>query len=247
MAAVTEIADLLSERTRRRGAEPLITYYNVTDRDGAPSGAGERTELSAVSLRNWVDKTSNLLVDELLVEPGDRVALPLAREAPGHWVTFVWELALWQVGATVDVAGPSGSEALVIAGREWEPYAEARELVACSLHPLGLGFAEPLPAGVLDYGIEVRAQPDQFLGLPASTDLPAWTDGHRTLSQADLVAIDAAPGRRLVLPTSAWATCRDGLLSALVSGGSTVVVVGADHDQLGRIVTSERVTVTAAG
>ena len=47
--------------------------------------------------------------------------------------------------------------------------------------------------------------------------------------------------RCLVRADEPWATCRDGILTALVTGGSAVVVVGADADQVARIADSERV------
>ena len=93
------MSELISGRLRRwvaeRGGSPLVTYYDL--------GTGERTELSGVSMANWVDKTSNLLADELGVEPGDQVDLAVAERNPGHWVTLVWQLACWQVGAAVTV------------------------------------------------------------------------------------------------------------------------------------------------
>ena len=75
------ISNLLAQRVRRNGAEPLITYYDLD--------SGERTELSAVSFANWVNKTSNLLVDEFLIDAGDAIQLRLAETHPGHWVTLI--------------------------------------------------------------------------------------------------------------------------------------------------------------
>jgi hypothetical protein len=57
--------------------------------------AGERVELSAKVLDNWVSKTANLLVDELDVGPGSAVLVDL----PGHWRTVTWLLAVWATGA----------------------------------------------------------------------------------------------------------------------------------------------------
>src|SRR5215203_6211222 len=89
------IAGWLRRWVRNQGASPLLTYYDPK--------RGERVELSGVSAANWVDKTSNLLVDELDVEPGDAVDLTLAKAHPGHWVGLVWMLACWQVGAVVSL------------------------------------------------------------------------------------------------------------------------------------------------
>jgi len=62
------LAERLRQRVRLNGSAPLLTYYDLA--------SGERTELSAISFSNWVDKTSNLLVDELAVDEGDVVSMP---------------------------------------------------------------------------------------------------------------------------------------------------------------------------
>jgi uncharacterized protein (TIGR03089 family) len=227
---------LLAERLRRRvrvdGATPLLTYYDL--------GSGERVELSAVSFGNWVDKTSNLLVEELAAEPGQVISMPLAIVAPGHWLTSVWQIACWQVGLVVDLTNPSATAA-VVTGRQWQGY-EAPEVYACALHPLGFGFTEPLPTGVRDYAIEVRNQPDRFSGSSPSPAATAWVDTERVLTQADLIKVGGPPARRLVPANDAWATCRDGIVTALATGGSAVIVVGGDAERLARIVQSERIT-----
>jgi hypothetical protein len=267
------IAEALRTRVRSGGGAPLVTYYDLD--------SGERTELSATSFANWVDKTCNLLTDELWVAPGDLVALPLAHAAPGHWVTAVWEIACWQVGAVVDVTGPevlgtSPKAALRVGGPELvnaelavesggAPGSEtgfpaaghidadgahprsrtaAQLTVACSLHPLATGL-EGLPADVIDYDLAVRVHPDQYLVVPQPATAPAWVDESRHLTQADLTAAVAerTPRRRLVRPGDPWTTARDGIVTALVSGGSVVTVVGAaEEESLARIRTIERAT-----
>ena len=230
------VSALLRRRVRTAGAEPLLTWYQPA--------SGARTELSAVTLLNWVDKTSHLL-DELDVSPGDVVALPLAEAAPGHWVTAVWELACWQVGAEVAVGGDPGDAALVVTGPDWEPVAAAGvDVVACSLHPLGLPFGGPLPAPVLDYSLEVRGQSDVYPAVRQAADAPAWSDPERRLSQAGLAAAGTAAGaagRRLVRPDGAWSTALAAVLRPLVAGGSSVVVDGpADPATLTRLAQQER-------
>ena len=226
---------LLAERLRQRvgsnGSAPLLTYYDLD--------SGERTELSAISFRNWVDKTSNMLVDDLAVDQGDVISMPLAIEAPGHWLTAVWQLASWQVGLVVDLTNPP-TPAAVVTGRQWRG-SEGPEVYACALHPLGFGFGEPLPDGVRDYAIEVRSHGDRYSGLPPEADRMAWIDAERTVTQADLIKIDGPPARRLVRAGDPWATCRDGLATALVTGGSVVIAVGGNVEQLSRIGQSERV------
>jgi uncharacterized protein (TIGR03089 family) len=226
------LAELLQQRVRTNGSAPLFTFYDLD--------SGARTELSATSFSNWVDKTSNLLVDEVAVDEGDVISMPLAVEAPGHWLTAVWQLACWQVGLVVDVTKPS-HPAAVVTGRRWQDQA-ARDVFACALHPLGFGFGEPLPDGVRDYAIEVRSHGDRFFGPPPDAPATAWVDAERTLNQADLVKVDGTPARRLVRAGDPWATCRDGIVTALVTGGSAVVVVGGDTDRIARIADSERAT-----
>jgi uncharacterized protein (TIGR03089 family) len=240
-----QILQILRRRVRSNGAEPLITYYDLS--------SGERTELSAISFRNWVDKTSNLMVDEYGVEPGDVVALPLAAEAPGHWVTFVWAAACWQVGAVAAVSESAVAPALRVLGpaqlRALSPAdladAGRTELLACSLHPLGLGFSEPLPSPLVDYSLEVRSQPDIHAAIPVDDDVTAWRDADRELSQRELTELDSGPAaqRALVETSDPWTTIRAGLLVPLLSGGSAVVVTGADRDRLDKIKIDERVTV----
>ncbi|HEX6757567.1 MAG TPA: hypothetical protein VF086_04010, partial [Propionibacteriaceae bacterium] len=106
---------------------------------------------------------------------------------------------------------------------------------------LGFGFGESLPDGVRDYAIEVRGHADRFFGPPPDAAATAWVDAERTLSQADLVDVDGTPARRLVRAGKPWSTCRDSVVTALVTGGSSVVVVGGDADQVTRVAESERV------
>ena len=230
-AMSTLIAERLHQRVRIDGSAPLLTYYDVD--------SGERVELSATSFSNWVDKTSNLLVDEVAVTAGDAISMPLAIEAPGHWITAVWQLACWQLGLIVDLSEDLRVPA-VVTGRGWQGH-HARDVFACALHPLGFRFAEPLTGGVRDYAVEVRAHADRFSGPSPQADATAWVDPVRSLSQADLVEVEGPPLRRLVRATDPWVTCRDGVVTALVTGGSAVVVVGGEPDQLTRIADTERV------
>jgi uncharacterized protein (TIGR03089 family) len=227
---------LLPERLRQRvrldGSAPLFTFYDLE--------SGARTELSAISFSNWVDKTSNLLVDEVAAGEGDAISMPLAVEAPGHWLTAVWQLACWQVGLVVDLTDRS-QPAAVVTGRHWQDHAE-REIFACALHPLGFGFGEPLPSGVRDYAIDVRSHADKYFGHLPEPNATAWVDAERTLTQAELGQVNGPPARRLVRAGAPWATCRDGIVTALVTGGSAVLVVGGDADRVTRIADSEHVT-----
>ena len=235
------IAELLARRVRAEGSAPLVTYYD-TD-------AGVRTELSATTLANWVAKTSNLLTDELLLSPGASVELLVADRDPGHWMTLVWALACWQTGAVVTLGRPDEAQLVVCGPAYGEVEPGDAELVACSLHPLGLGLASGVPAGVVDYATEVRGQPDVWNGVPVASDAPAWRDRERVLDQTELVAVGPASGRRLLVrPGEAWSTLRDAIVVPLRDGGSSVVLAGtADDQRLTQIGLAERVDVVASG
>lgn len=234
------IADLLRQRVRRGGAAPLLTYYDLD--------TGERTELSATSFLNWVDKTSNLFVDDLRLESGAVVGLELARSAPGHWLTLAIELASWQIGATVTVGQPTGAAVdVLVVGPDWQgaDLTSAETVLACALHPLGLGFAQPLPASLVDFAVEVRGQSDVYLPTGGTGEELAWVDDQRRLTQDDLVrqggALGGGTARRLVPVSDPWSSVRDGLLVTLVTGGSVVLIQGEDPDRVARIRQDERV------
>ena len=101
-------AALLRRLVAADPGRPRVTVYDDTD---SPT-RGERIELSARVLANWVAKAANLLRDDLDAGPGSVVLLDL----PPHWRTLYWAFAAWSVGACVEVpahrsgadAGPAG-------------------------------------------------------------------------------------------------------------------------------------------
>ncbi|MVA76706.1 TIGR03089 family protein [Auraticoccus sp. F435] len=228
------IEEHLRQRVRRDGGSPLITHYDL--------GTGSRTELSATTFANWVAKASSYCVEELELDAGDAVALPVLDEHPGHWMSLVWVMALWSTGCHV---APAEDARVVVVGPEAleQPAEWPQTVLACSLHPLGLGFSQPLPAGWVDWAVDVRSQPDQYAGVPPTPDLPAWVEPGRQLDQAALAATAGDPGRRLVRPGEPWPTVRDALVAPLLGGGSAVVVEGEDEAALARVVADERVVV----
>ena len=88
-------ADVLRHLVTTDPGRPRITVYDDTD---SPT-RGERVELSARVLANWVAKAANLLQDDLDVTPGSVVRLDL----PPHWRTLYWAFAVWSVGGCVEV------------------------------------------------------------------------------------------------------------------------------------------------
>ena len=84
---------VLAAMLRSDPGRPRVTFYEDTP---GPT-RGERIELSAKVLANWVSKAANALQEEWDLAPGSRVRLAL----PPHWRSLYWALAVWSVGATV--------------------------------------------------------------------------------------------------------------------------------------------------
>ena len=222
MTAAT-FADRLAEQVRLSGSRPLVTFYDDT--------TGERVELSVVTYANWVAKTAGVLQDELGLERGDTVLVDL----PTHWLAPVWLGACWTTGLAV-TTDPGVDRDLAVCGPGGlETYAAgASPVVGLSLLPMGRRFSDPVPDGVVDFGVVVWGQPDAFISYdpPSPTD-PAWL-GSASRTQQELLSEAArhpwsAPGTRLL--TDLAPASQDGVtafLAPLVAGGGTVWVAHAD-------------------
>ncbi len=237
---------LLERRLAAAGALPFITYYD--------DETGERTELSAITLANWVAKTANLLQDGLDVAPGQRVAVLL----PPHWQTAAVLLGAWSVGGVVTQATPANifvtSEDRL--GDFLDPEAEEifEHLVGVSLRPLGAPM-QLRPLGVTDFAAEVLVYGDHFAPYtPIDPDAIALRVGRLELTGRSVVAatmelagrLGLGPEDRLLVDVE---TVRDAgplpwLLAPLVAGASIVLCRRADPDKLQHRAETERVTVT---
>lgn len=179
---VTTFAAVLSVRLRDEPGRPLVTFYD--------DASGERVELSVTTYANWVAKAAGLLVEEGDLERGMRLRLDL----PTHWLGPVFLGAAWTIGLAISdddhpdavVCGPDTLAA-------WADRADDLPVFACSLRPLGVRFAEPLPAGVHDVGVEVWTQPDAFTPWdpPGDDDIAVDGDGVRR-TQGELMKAAAA-------------------------------------------------------
>src|SRR5918911_3935983 len=97
MSSPRSVPELLQALVVADPGRPRVTWYGAD---------GERVELSARTLENWVAKSANLLMEEFDAGPGTRVGVRL----PGHWRTATWLLATWTVGAcVVGTPGPSAT------------------------------------------------------------------------------------------------------------------------------------------
>lgn len=235
-ANTTPSGDLLAQLERRvatNGSGPLITWYDLDH--------GLRTELSGRTFANWVDKSANLLIS-MDVDEFPRVANTLLITHPGHWVGLVWTMAAWQLGgqlvATQREALTSTDllDAAVVGPQDPHPVPGV-ETIACSLHPLGAGFAAR-PTGVTDYA-EVLSQPDVHWRVPASR--PICFQAARNYNWDDLARVEPSSERVLVVPSDdPWLTLCQTLVAPVLGGGSVVIAVGGHSEQLAELASQER-------
>ena len=171
-------AQVLAAMLAADPGRPRVTYYDDTP---GPT-QGERIELSAKVIANWVSKAANALQDEWDVGPGDTVRLAL----PPHWRALYWALAVWSVGATVAL-DPEHADLLVTDDpltAEQEPPA-----VLVTLAALARG-AQTQPTGeVFDEARQLATFPDQFV---AYAD-PSPSDGAVRLAAGTTAYADVVP------------------------------------------------------
>lgn len=219
-------AEVLAALLRADPGRPRVTCYD--------DGTGERIELSAKTLANWVAKAANLLADDADAGPGTTVGLDL----PAHWRAAYWALATWSVGATL-VTGAGAAQADVVVTTQASVAAAAtasgRYAVLVTLAALARGNPET-PAGVVDEARELASYADRFdaWSKPSPTQ-PAWR------SDGDVTAYETVvqPGRH---PAGARAAVPDDLdamlqtaLDVWAVGGSIVLCHHAIGDQAARL------------
>lgn len=230
------ILTALETRVQRDGARPLFTWYQPA--------TGARVELSAITFANWVDKTRNFC-ETLGVDEEPIIALPVVQDHPGHWLSWVWVFAAWQAGGRVQALprdGLTGALDLAVVGPDDVSPVPGVETVACSLHPLGLGFGRTL-TGVSD-AHEILSEPDVHVpGSPVAAE-SWWDDADGGITGEELASVAASSERVLVLGTQAR-TVLTALAAALTGGGSVVVVDGpAPDEQVRRIAADERASLS---
>lgn len=222
---------------RHDPAAPVITFYDL--------GTGDRVELSAATLDNWVAKVANLLHFEYGVGAGDTVALDL----PLHWQVPVFAFATWGLGASI-VLGEhsSGTADVVLTTADGTAPEAAAQVLAVSLHPLGLPLGGDCPPWADDALASVRGQADSAsLVSPDPEAVVIEVPGRRlTAEQAmSLVRIPAGASRVMVTGDPEDPT---GLLDATVgpvlapAGG--VLATGGDPARLAELQSEEKVDAT---
>jgi uncharacterized protein (TIGR03089 family) len=206
---------------------PLVTFYD--------DATGERAELSGATLANWVAKTANLLVDGAALSPGDIATVHL----PPHWQTAAVLVGCWNAGICVDVTGSHRGAIGFVANSDT---ANADEIYALALAPLGMPFRSGPPPRTADYVVEVRAHGDNFQPR-VRPDQPALADG---TTHADLVAAAVArglpTGPRVLVDGDRTTDPLDWLVAPLMVGASVVLCRNLDRSRLAARLESERAT-----
>lgn len=228
------VADLFGSAV---SPQPLLTFYD--------DATGERTELSGVTLGNWVAKTGNMLADGYGLGPGDAAVVRL----PVHWQSAAILLGCWSAGVRVDAAGPAaiGFAAPAGSGALPEPL-DAEERLLVGLHPFGLPLRE-VPPGWVDYVAEVRGFGDRYSPTAREDDLATVARTQAELAQAalDRAAELAIPvGTRVLFDVDAHDDPLDWLLAPLAVGASTVLCRHLDTARLDGRATAEQVGLVLA-
>ena len=222
---MTTFADVLARLLRDDAGRPLVTFYD--------DATGERVELSVTTYANWVAKAASLLVEELRrSSAADRLRVDLpptgwarcssARPGPSGW----WSTTDEQPDAVV--CGPDGLD-------RWAAEAGRLPVLACSLLPLGVRFAEPLPpACTTSAWRSGRSRTRSRRGTRPEGDDRA-TDG---LTQEELWSAAAAGtslpdgGRLLATANPASPSGLAAFIEPLARGGSLVLVSHPDAARL---------------
>jgi len=237
----TTIPEAFAAAVRRDPTTPLLTWYD--------DATGDRTELSGATLENWVAKTANLLLDGAGLGEGDAVAVLL----PPHWQTAAVLLGTWAAGLAADLGGnPQPVEALftspegVAAASSWP----TGDRYATGLLPLAMPLRE-LPAGFLDYVVDVRNFGDRFVAArPVDANDRAVAGpvelSHREVCQTATeraAELGIAAGDRVLVDTGAYPDPTDWLVAPLVAGASIVLCGNLDRAALDARADAEKVSV----
>lgn len=231
-------------------ARPLLTYYD--------DATGERTELSAEALGQWVNRTANLLRHGCGLRPGNRAAVLL----PPHWQTAAVLLGTWSAGLSVSFEGTATAGLPRIGEGSAGPFDVtyvARNRVDSWLEDvpegryrfvLGLaaGASPDVPDGYLDYLTEVRRHdPNLRPDGPVQPDAAASVDGTSyeqwgNLAREMATILDLYPGDRVLVDGAEHEHPVKWLLAPLAVGASVVLCANLDPARVADRRDAERVT-----
>jgi uncharacterized protein (TIGR03089 family) len=248
--------ELLRRLVASDPGRPRITVYDDTE----SATRGERVELSARVLANWVAKAANLLQDDLDLGPGTLVVLDL----PPHWRTLYWALAVWSVGGCVEVpqrrtgdaagvpTGPDDAEDVVARGADLvvtdavDVASGADEAVLVTLAALARSASGPVPPRAVDEARELATHGDVFGAWdePAPDDA-ALRSAAGTTTYDTLVPVGSGVPERVHTVTADTVEFLRHALEAWAGDGSLVLTRGRPADDVLRArLESEGVTAT---
>jgi uncharacterized protein (TIGR03089 family) len=231
-------ADVLAALLRSDPSRPRVTFYDDS------VNAGERIELSGKVLANWVSKAANLLTEELEIGRGDVVRLDLPAQ---HWRSLYWALAVWSVGATLDVRRSGPAQLLVTTDTRRAVGTDADATILVTLAALARRHADPVPDDVIDEARDLSTYADQFEPWeePDQGDV-ALVDDNGARTYADVVPdLGWATGSRVHVTGDLGTTLRE-VLAAWAVDGSAVLVLGPDAGRMPDRLKAEGVTVDTA-
>jgi uncharacterized protein (TIGR03089 family) len=228
---------LFAATLQAQPSRPLITFYD--------DASGERSELSAKSMANWVAKTHFLLTDELGLGVGDRALIAL----PAHWITVAVLFGCWSAGLRVETTGEQAAVAFVEPATVTEATG-VPDVFAIAPLSAAIGFRGAAPPGVQDYVDAVRPQADSWAGVHPTAGPSDPAIG--ALTRADVIGLASkraaelglAPGGR-VLSERRWSDSSDWidtLLAPLTVSASVVLVANAYPVRRDRRIEQEQVT-----
>jgi uncharacterized protein (TIGR03089 family) len=231
-------ADVLAALLRSDPSRPRVTFYDDS------VNVGERIELSAKVLANWVSKAANLLAEELEIGPGAVVRLDLPAQ---HWRSLYWALAVWSVGATLDVRHDGPAQLLVTTDARRAVSTEGEATVLVTLAALARRHADPVPDDVIDEARDLSTYADQFEPWEEpGLDDDALVDDGGARTYADVVPEPGWPTGSRVHVTGDLATTLQRTLAAWAVDGSVVLVLGPDASRMPARLASEGVTIDLA-
>jgi uncharacterized protein (TIGR03089 family) len=231
---------LFAARLAADPGAPLLTFYD--------DATGERAELSAKSLANWVAKTHFLLVDELGAAVGDRAFVRL----PVHWLAAPILLGCWYAGLEVVTDPAVATVAFGNAESLSGVITPDRLDGAFAVSLLSMAQPSTPPPGMADYASSVRPMPDSWATVRAQAgpdDLALAGRSRAELAQAARHAADElglGPAGRLSW-SAPWSRPEDwvaSLLAPLAVGGSVVLVRNPDPAKAAARAQAEHVTVS---
>ncbi len=208
-----DLAVALRDAAETLGHRPAITVLRASRRD----------EQGLASLAQWAAKGAHLLEADLLLEPGDRLAL----RGPVGWPLAAVALAAWWAGIVVTVDGDA-EVAVLHEGEQPPPSAEDVLWIGDAVDGAPTGPVEGEP-----WAQAVQAFPDHPPLPRAHGDAPALERAGRTATQHELIGEVAGEKGVLGLEGPSEDPAADLVAVAVrpvVTGRATVVLAGADRE-----------------